>query len=251
MYTYEIGKKISYYIGEIQSGKSIEQVAKKNGIKPNRLKAALLHYGEDKGKQILLEVEVNSKLSSLTTPTTIEDIRKYFEEGLTTEEIARKIGMDENILQKLILDFESITGSKKLKNRMAPGASARTDVDFEEIIMEYMQGETISSLAKKYEVASITIRRKINEKPNWEEIDKAHKSALIKKENAEADKKDKIPDSNNLKIATEEKIREVLGKNMCSLEEVVEILVEQGYTVPIATYNKLNAEIGIIEGDER
>ena len=171
------------YIKEIENGKKIEEVAKENNIWPERVRAYLLRYGGQKGKNILL----NEILEVL--PISIEEINLEFQNGKNSTDIAEELGVSTEWFLDVILKYETISGDKIQKRKGLNLNKRRNDLDVSKIIDEYRKGKDLTKIADDNNASTTTIRRRIDEykKRTDEDIDEEHNIAKHNKKSEDKD----------------------------------------------------------------
>ena len=216
-------------IKEIEKGKTIDEVAKKNHVKPKVLRSYLLQVGGKKGKDIILN-EIQSQL-----PLLIEGIVNRYQEGENLSDIAIELGMNPNKFKEIVYTYISISGLKMQRDNERK--YKRTDLDENKIIEEYRNGKSIIQIAEENNSSTNAIRRRIDKYKNTtgEDIDQEHKNELIRirkiKKKAKSDRKRRI-EIERIRQQETKKIKlieEIIRKHGYSYEQLLEIANRKGY----------------------
>ena len=192
-------------IKEIENGKSIDEVAKYNHVKPRILRLYLLQDGGQKGKEIILD-EIQSQL-----PLTIEEISDRVNEGKLLRDIAEECGVSHYKFTELFYRYKAISGQKIQSDNKVK--YKRTDLDVNKIINEYRNGKSIIQIAEENNTSTTTIRiRNIRKKAK---NDKNRKIEM-----------DRIREQENKKIKL---IEQIIREYGYSYEQLLEIANRKGY----------------------
>lgn len=215
--------KIIEFIEEIEKGKSIDDIAFENMITPERVRAELLYRGGKSGKDILLK-ELCKNL-----PVSIDEIKEKYNEGKTTEEVAKDIGMPKRKLNDILVQYKSVSG-EVIRPRSKPN-NRINDLDEEKIIEEYRSGKPVLQISKEMGVSSTVIYNRINKyiENTGEDIETEHKIQLKnKREKSKIKKQLKCcKKSKDEKICEKDKEQEKEYKQRKLLEDIIR---EHGYS---------------------
>ena len=223
-------------IREIESGKSIDQVAKEKYIKPDVIRAYLLEYGGVRGKNILLK-ELEEKL-----PISIEEMLEKYASGKTTKDISNELGVTYNWLMDKITRYESISGRKFPRKRTN---NKRNDLDEDYIIGEDISGVTFAKIAEDCDASVTAIQRLINEYKikTGENIEEKRQKSVekIRKEKERKKRKSITRKKTPEEVMEQEKekvklIEEIIRKYGYSYEQLSKIAENKRYKVSREIY---------------
>lgn len=202
-------------IKEIENGKSIDEVAKYNHVKPRILRLYLLQDGGQKGKEIILD-EIQSQL-----PLTIEEISDRVNEGKSLRDIAEECGVSHYKFTELFYRYKAISGQKIQSDNKVK--YKRTDLDVNKIINEYRNGKSIIQIAEENNTSTTTIRIRIDnyKSTTGEDVDQEHKNEINRIRNI----RKKAKNDKNRKIEMD-RIREQENKKIKLIEQIIR---EYGY----------------------
>ena len=236
------GMPVEQIILEYESGKTLGEIAKENNVSISKLKSILMDEGGLKGKEIM-QKELNQKYK-ITLP--IEDIVEDYKKRKDCKKIAEDYNVSEWVIYSRIKDYELLTGENVLRSYNKE--QYRDDVPEDIIGEEYRKGNTTyPKLAKKYNVAASTIKRRIDSyeiknprKENRNDIQKKTEDDVTDKFN----KKMKENGSEKAKRKTNMPLSMIYNylKYGYDLKKIEQYAQELGYTIDkkdIETFQKM------------
>lgn len=114
-------------------------------------------------RRFMREHHLSTRPSALRvrfTPEQLEDIQQCYEAGETLTSLKRRYGCDVQTIRKQLMELG--VPLRQQWNRHPEGSKAH-QLDVQQLVELYQQGETLEQLAKRFQVAVATVRSRLYE----------------------------------------------------------------------------------------
>lgn len=167
---------IKEIIKEYENGTSLEEIAKNSRLPIQIIKSELLEHGGEKGKEILLK-ELEKKYPMIKAM--IQD----YQEGKKVKQLSEQYYLTEYMTREAILQYQMITGRTFPEKHRT---NYREDLQIDEIIEGFRNGELLSKLANDNDASITAIRNRVDKyiEEHGNQIVEERKNAIEKQKGA-------------------------------------------------------------------